>query len=82
MTRHTMNHQATQEPASAQQGEASRHAGKRKQQALFDRALIRSALKDALKKLDPRVQWRNPVMFVVYLGSMPVSYTHLTLPTN
>lgn len=36
---------------------------------LFDPALLRPALVDALRKLDPRVQWRNPVMFVVYVGS-------------
>ncbi|MFI8415395.1 potassium-transporting ATPase subunit KdpB [Serratia sp. NPDC078593] len=42
----------------------------RKQRALFDPALMRTAMLDALKKLDPRVQWRNPVMFVVYLGSI------------
>ena len=36
---------------------------------LFDPALVRPALVDALRKLDPRVQWRNPVMFVVYVGS-------------
>ncbi len=36
---------------------------------LFDPALVRPALVDAFKKLDPRVQWRNPVMFVVYVGS-------------
>ena len=36
---------------------------------LFDPALMRPALTDALKKLDPRVQWRNPVMFVVFVGS-------------
>ncbi|WP_298438682.1 potassium-transporting ATPase subunit KdpB [Ottowia sp.] len=36
---------------------------------LFDRALMRPALADALRKLDPRVQRRNPVMFVVYVGS-------------
>ncbi|MGE8319259.1 MAG: potassium-transporting ATPase subunit KdpB [Comamonas sp.] len=36
---------------------------------LLDPALIRPALVDAFKKLDPRVQWRNPVMFVVYVGS-------------
>lgn len=38
--------------------------------ALFDRSLLRSALWDALRKLAPQAQWRNPVMFVVYLGSM------------
>ena len=36
---------------------------------MFDPALVRPALLDAFKKLDPRVQWRNPVMFVVYVGS-------------
>ncbi len=36
---------------------------------LFDPALVRPALLDAFRKLDPRVQRRNPVMFVVYVGS-------------
>lgn len=38
-------------------------------QGILDPALVKPALKDALLKLDPRVQWRNPVMFVVYIGS-------------
>lgn len=42
----------------------------RKQRALFEPVLVRTALIDAVKKLDPRVQWRNPVMFVVYIGSL------------
>ncbi|MGM3161170.1 potassium-transporting ATPase subunit KdpB [Dickeya undicola] len=42
----------------------------RKQQTLFDSALLRNALVDSVKKFDPRVQWRNPVMFVVYIGSL------------
>ncbi|MDC9620490.1 potassium-transporting ATPase subunit KdpB [Xenorhabdus sp. XENO-7] len=42
---------------------------KDKQQALFEPALIRHALIDAVKKCHPATQWRNPVMFVVYLGS-------------
>ncbi len=37
---------------------------------LFDRALLVPALADSLRKLDPRVQFRNPVMFVVFVGSM------------
>lgn len=41
----------------------------RKKLPLFDTALFRPALVDAFRKLDPRVQWRNPVMFVVYVGS-------------
>ena len=36
---------------------------------LFDPSLMKPAVADAFKKLDPRVQWRNPVMFVVYIGS-------------
>ncbi|MGC3982377.1 MAG: potassium-transporting ATPase subunit KdpB [Steroidobacteraceae bacterium] len=38
--------------------------------SLFDRALLGTASIVALRKLDPRVQWRNPVMFVVYIGSL------------
>ena len=42
----------------------------RRKLSMFDRALFAPAVLDALRKLDPRVQWRNPVMFVVYLGSL------------
>ena len=42
----------------------------RKSLTLFDSALIGPAVVDAFKKLDPRVQWRSPVMFVVYVGSI------------
>ncbi len=37
---------------------------------MFDRTLLRPAVLDAFRKLDPRIQWRNPVMFVVYIGSI------------
>jgi len=37
---------------------------------LFDSSLAGQALRDALRKLAPRAQWRNPVMFVVYLGAI------------
>ncbi|MER2371634.1 potassium-transporting ATPase subunit KdpB [Photorhabdus laumondii] len=40
-----------------------------KQQTLFEPVLIRNALMDSVKKCHPAAQWRNPVMFVVYLGS-------------
>ncbi|MCA1921875.1 potassium-transporting ATPase subunit KdpB [Buttiauxella noackiae] len=42
----------------------------RKQQALFEPSLIRQALIDSFKKLTPQVQWRNPVMFIVWVGSV------------
>ncbi len=37
---------------------------------LFDRAIVRRALVDSLRKLDPRHQVRNPVIFVVEVGSL------------
>ncbi|MGA2398964.1 MAG: potassium-transporting ATPase subunit KdpB [Steroidobacteraceae bacterium] len=42
----------------------------RRQLPLFDRHLIGPALTESVRKLDPRVQWRNPVMFVVYIGTI------------
>ena len=42
----------------------------RHQSGLFEPGLVRQALLDAVKKLSPRVQWRNPVMFIVWLGSI------------
>jgi K+-transporting ATPase ATPase B chain len=42
----------------------------RRSASLFDRRLLKPAFIDALSKLSPRVQWRNPVMFVVYIGSL------------
>jgi K+-transporting ATPase ATPase B chain len=42
----------------------------RRELRLFDRSLLIPAGIDALRKLDPRLQWRNPVMFVVYIGSI------------
>ena len=40
---------------------------------LFDPKLVKPAIRDSFLKLDPRVQWRNPVMFVVYVGSIITS---------
>jgi potassium-transporting ATPase ATP-binding subunit len=38
--------------------------------SLFDRQIMGRALVDAFKKLDPRVQIKNPVMFVVLVGTV------------
>ena len=38
--------------------------------SMFDRQLLGPALVDSFRKLDPRAQWRNPVMFVVYVGAL------------
>ncbi len=41
-----------------------------KKLAMFDRVLVKPALVDSFRKLNPVLQWRNPVMFVVYIGSI------------
>ena len=38
--------------------------------SMFDPALVRPAIVDSFKKLTPRTQFRNPVMFCVYIGSI------------
>jgi K+-transporting ATPase ATPase B chain len=42
----------------------------RKTFTLFDPELVKPAIVDSFKKLAPNIQWRNPVMFVVYVGSI------------
>ncbi|CAG4915962.1 potassium-transporting ATPase subunit KdpB [Paraburkholderia gardini] len=38
--------------------------------SMFDPALVRPAIADSFRKLTPRTQFRNPVMFCVYVGSI------------
>jgi high-affinity K+ transport system ATPase subunit B len=41
--------------------------------SIWNPALIRPAIGDALKKLNPRTMMKNPVMFVVEIGSLLTS---------
>src|SRR2546426_4293356 len=41
-----------------------------KARSLFDLSIVRQAVVDSFRKLTPRRQVRNPVMFVVYVGSI------------
>jgi K+-transporting ATPase ATPase B chain len=41
-----------------------------KSRSLFDPAILRPAILESFRKLDPRVQVRNPVMFVVEIGAV------------
>jgi potassium-transporting ATPase ATP-binding subunit len=43
--------------------------------SLFRRDIVVRALIDSFKKLDPRVQIRNPVMFVVEVGALITTFT-------
>jgi potassium-transporting ATPase ATP-binding subunit len=45
--------------------------------SLFAPEIVKRALIDSFKKLDPRVQIRNPVMFVVEIGSVITTVTWL-----
>jgi K+-transporting ATPase ATPase B chain len=59
-------------PGAGQSGPAAEppRFARRGKLSMFDRALLWPAIVDSVRKLDPRVQWRNPVMFVVYIGSI------------
>src|SRR5436190_8974624 len=41
-----------------------------KRRALFDPPIVRRAIKDSFVKLNPRLQAKNPVMFVVGIGAL------------
>ncbi|MDU5452740.1 potassium-transporting ATPase subunit KdpB [Pseudescherichia vulneris] len=54
----------------------------RKQLALFEPALVREALIASFVKLNPRVQWRNPVMFIVWIGSLLTTLLAIAMATG
>jgi K+-transporting ATPase ATPase B chain len=61
-------------PPAPSAGRATAHATAKRQHAgrhrpLFDPPIVRRAIRDAFAKLDPRHMVRNPVMFVVLVGS-------------
>src|SRR5258706_7122789 len=47
--------------------------------SIFDPSIIRRAIPDSFKKLDPRVQVKNPVMFVVEIGSVVTTIEFIRL---
>src|SRR5215469_10076142 len=55
----------------------SSHAQRR---SLFDSKIVRRASVDSLLKLNPRVMMRNPVMFVVEIGSVLTSVLFIANP--
>jgi len=57
-------------PEAASAHEAAIQRRKEKQLHLFDPALLTPALVASFTKLNPRTQLANPVMFVVYIGSI------------
>ncbi|HEX5289504.1 MAG TPA: potassium-transporting ATPase subunit KdpB [Streptosporangiaceae bacterium] len=69
-----------QAPAGGDRGSAAPAPRKIGGGLLDPRMLLRSA-PDAFRKLDPRVQLKNPVMFVVEVGALLTTYTAITRPS-
>jgi K+-transporting ATPase ATPase B chain len=53
--------------------ESAMPVGRGRPRNLFEPKIVRTAVLSAFKKLDPRVQLRNPVMFTVEVGSVLVT---------
>ena len=66
---------ATAERTSAEPGRRQIGGG------LLDPKILWKSLPDAFKKLDPRVQIKNPVMFVVEVGALLCLYTAIRTPS-
>ena len=49
---------------------------------LLDPNLLKSSIVESFKKLSPKTQWKNPVMFVVYLGSILTTFIGFMVMKN
>ncbi|MBV9095941.1 MAG: potassium-transporting ATPase subunit B, partial [Streptosporangiaceae bacterium] len=67
----------TPAPPAAREGAEPHRVGG----GLLDPKMLWKSLPDALKKLDPRVQIKNPVMFVVEVGAVLCMYTGIRSPS-
>jgi K+-transporting ATPase ATPase B chain len=54
--------------------ETDPHHSKRRARSMFEPAIVRRAIIDSFIKLDPRQQIKNPVMFVVEVGSVLTTF--------
>ena len=54
--------------------ETDPHHSKRRARAMFEPAIVRRAILDSFVKLDPRLQAKNPVMFIVEVGSVLTTF--------
>jgi potassium-transporting ATPase ATP-binding subunit len=72
------------EPRTVAEDTAARQAvrqSRRVQGGLLDPKMLWRSTPDAFKKLDPRVQIKNPVMFVVEVGSVLTTYSAILHPS-
>jgi K+-transporting ATPase ATPase B chain len=69
----------TLDPTSQVQSKPA--SSKRIQGGLLDPKMLWKSLPDALRKLNPRTLWRNPVMFIVEIGAAWSTVLAITDPT-
>ncbi len=68
---------APEKPAPVQSGEPHRVSG-----GLLDPKMLLTSLPGAFAKLDPRTLWKNPVMFIVEVGSVFTTVLAIDKPTT
>src|SRR5258708_39414005 len=72
---------APQAPQPKQSAEPHRVGGDGFNRHSLDPKMLRDAVPDALKKLNPKTMAKNPVMFVVEVGSALTTYEAVTKPS-
>jgi K+-transporting ATPase ATPase B chain len=76
----------TETQLTPQESNETRPSRRKGDLSIFDGKIIRQATADSFRKLDPRIQAKNPVMFVVEVGSVvtTIEFIHLllTAPTK
>jgi len=45
--------------------------------SIFDSKLVKQAVRDSFRKLDPRIQMKNPVMLIVYIGAIALAFMNI-----
>ncbi|MQY18473.1 potassium-transporting ATPase subunit KdpB [Nocardia macrotermitis] len=76
MTTPTIDQSAAPAPQETVQDNKSRVSA-----GLFDPKMLLKSLPDAVRKLDPRTLWRNPVMLIVEIGAVWTTVLALAHPT-
>lgn len=54
----------------------------RRQNKLFEPVLVKKALQQSFKKLNPAMQFRNPVMFTVWIGTLVMAVVCIWIATG
>jgi K+-transporting ATPase ATPase B chain len=68
---------ATREPVVRPPGESARDRHPLPRRSIFDPGIVGPAMLDAVRKLDPRTLIRNPVIFIVEVGSVVTTLVFL-----